>query len=223
MTQRQTLEASGNSSARPSCSNDALLLRETCHRSSNDLQLVIGLLSLQSRRATNPETRDALADVMARVAILAHARGDMNRRQPLSLQRALRQVCEALLSQAEPRAIVISMHAEHDVQGLSPDQVATLALVVNELATNAIKHAFEEGKAVHIRISVRRYSERHAAILVDDDGLPFPAIDVTKGSGMGLSLARRLVASADGIFIQHGGGSKCFEIRVPVQFVSDQA
>lgn len=223
MIQRQTAKAPGTSRPRPSRSNEALLLSETCHRSSNDLQLVVGLLSLQSRRATNPETRDALADVMARVAILAHARGDMNRRQPPSLQCALRQVCEALLSQAEPRAILISMHAEHDVQGLSSDHVATLALVVNELATNAIKHAFDEGKPGHIRISVRRCGERHAAILVDDDGLPFAAARDTKSNGMGLSLVRRLVASADGVFIQHGAGSKCFEIRVPVQGTSDQA
>lgn len=222
MIQRQISAARETSRPRGSRSNNALLLRETCHRSSNDLQLVVGLLPLQSRRATNPETRDALADVMARVAILARARGDMDRRRPPSLQCALRQVCEALLSQAEPRAILISMHIEHDVQALSPDHVATLALVVNELATNAIKHAFEEGKAGHIRISVRRCGERHAAILVDDDGLPFPATDDARSDGLGLSLVRRLVASADGVFIRHGAGSKCFEIRVPVQAASDR-
>lgn len=222
MIQRQIPAALEPSVLRPSRSNDALLLRETYHRCNNDLQLVVGLLSLQSRRATNPETRDALADVMARVAILAHARGDMDRRRPPSLQCALRQVCEALLSQAEPRAILISMHTEHDAQGLSPEHVATLALVVNELATNAIKHAFEEGKAGNIRISVRRSGERDIAILVDDDGLPFPATNGAKSDGMGLSLVRRLVASADGVFIQHGAGSKCFEIRVPMQGGSDR-
>jgi two-component sensor histidine kinase len=197
--------------------NDDLLLRETYHRSSNDLQLVVSLLSMQSRRATNIEARNALADVMARVAVLAHARADLNERRPASLQRALQQVCEALLSQTEPRSILISLHTEYNVQGLSPQHVAALALVVNELATNAIKHAFREGTAGHIRISVRRDGERQATILVDDDGLPFPAVDETRKGCMGLSLAKRLVASADGVFIQPEAGSKCFEIRVPVQ------
>lgn len=204
-----------------SSSNDDLLLRETHHRCSNDLQLIVGLLSLQSRSATSSETRDALADVMARVAVLARARGDMNQRRPPSLHYALRQVCEALISQAEPRSILISMHAEHDVPGLQPGHIVTLALVVNELVTNAIKHAFEEGKAGHISISVRRSGERHAAITVDDDGVPFRATDKVADGGMGLSLVKRLVASADGVLIQHGAGSKCFEIRVPVRGISE--
>jgi anti-sigma regulatory factor (Ser/Thr protein kinase) len=38
------------------------------------------------------------------------------------------------------------MEAEHDVQGLTPERIATLALVVNELATNAIKHALRKEK-----------------------------------------------------------------------------
>lgn len=177
---------------------------------------------MQSRRATNAETREAFADAMARVAVLARARADLNQRHPPSLQCALRQVCEALLSQVEPRSILISMQTEHDIQGLTPDHIAMLALVVNELATNAIKHAFEEGKAGHIRILVRRSGERHATIIVEDDGLPFPEAHDAKMGGVGLSLVKRLVASADGVFIQHGAGSKRFEIRVPVQEASER-
>ena len=199
-----------------SATSDDLLLRETYHRSSNDMQLVVSLLSLQSRRATNAEARDALADAMARVSILAHARADLNERRPTSLRRALEQVCEALVSQTEPRSILISLHTEYDVQGLGPHHVAALALVVNELATNAIKHAFHDGLAGQIRISIRRHGDRHAAILVEDDGMPFPAADNAKKAGMGLSLVRRLVASADGVLIQHAPASKRFEIRIAV-------
>jgi two-component sensor histidine kinase len=93
--------------------------------------------------------------------------------------------------------------------------------VVSELATNAVKHAFEEGKAGHIRIAVRRYDQRHAAITVDDDGIPFPVPRDEKSAGMGMLLVRRLVASANGVFIQNTAGSKCFEIRVPVNGISE--
>ncbi|WP_430252238.1 ATP-binding protein [Neorhizobium sp. DAR64860/K0K1] len=90
---------------------------------------------------------------------------------------------------------------------------------MNELATNAVKHAFKEGKAGHIQIAVRRYDERHAAITVDDDGIPFPASRDKKSGGMGMLLVKRMVASANGKFIQHRAGSKCLEIRVPVKGV----
>lgn len=148
--------------------HDGLLLRETHHRCSNNLQPVVGLLSLQRPRATNLETRDALAEAIGRVAVLARARPDLNQRRQLSEEGALRQICEALHSQAEPRFILASMQAEHDeVQNLAPDHISTLALVVNELAMNASKHAFQEGKG-HINIAMRRDGERQAVIIVVD-------------------------------------------------------
>ena len=122
-----------------------------------------------------------------------------------------------------PRSILISMQAEQDVQGLVPDHVTTLALVVNELMTNAIKHAFAEGKAGHISLSLSCSSEREAIIIVDDDGLPFPEADSAKDGGMGLGLVKRLVASTNSLLIQPASGSKCFEIRVPCNSVSGRA
>ena len=193
---------------------DDLLLRETNHRCSNDLQLVVSLLGLQSRRAASPEARQALTDAMERVSILARARSAMHRDRPPTLQAALRQVCEALHAQAEPRSILISLEAVHEVHGLSPTQITTLALVVNELTTNAIKHAFEEGKSGHIRMSISKNGTRDVIIIVDDDGLPFPE---ATGNGLGIGLVKRLMASIGGLLIPPPPGSKVFELRVPVE------
>nr|WP_299594882.1 sensor histidine kinase [Sphingomonas bacterium] len=195
---------------------DDLLLRETNHRCSNDLQLVVSLLGLQSRRAASPEVRQALADAMERVSILARARNAMHRERPPNLPAALRQVCEALHAQAEPRSILVSLEAVHEVQGLSATQITTVALVVNELATNAIKHAFEEGKSGHIRVSIGRNGTRDIVVMVDDDGLPFPEL-TGNGDGLGMGLAKRLMASIGGLLIPPPPGSKSFELRVPVE------
>jgi two-component sensor histidine kinase len=128
---------------------DDLLLRETNHRCSNDLQLVVSLQALHSRRAANPEVRAALADAMERVSILAHAPRALHQERPVTLEVALRQVCDA-----EPRSILVALEAVHDVRGLTANHVTTVTLVVNELATNAIKHAFEDSKAGHIRVTI---------------------------------------------------------------------
>lgn len=188
-----------------------LLLRETNHRCSNDLQLVVSLLGLQSRRAASAEVRRALTDAMDRVSILARARRAMYQDQPSSLETALRQVCEALGAQAEPRSILISLMALHDVRGLSAPQITTVALVVNELITNAIKHAFEEGRSGHIQVTISRNANRNVTILVDDDGLPFP--EAASGEGLGMGLAKRLMASIGGLFIPPPRGAKVFELR----------
>lgn len=206
----------GTSTGRRRSPDLELLLRETNHRCANDLQLVVSLLSLQSRGAVGPEARDMLADATRRVGVLARARAELNREGRSDLQGSLLQVCEALHAQAEPRSILVSMRTEQPVDGLSPKQVMTVALAVNELATNAIKHAFEEGKSGHVSIVVRR-GGNDAVIVVDDDGLPFPEIEGRPGGGgLGLELVKRLVASIGGILIPPPPGTKRFELRVPV-------
>lgn len=196
--------------------DDDLLLRETHHRAANDLQLVVGLLGLQSRRAASEETRAALRDAMERVAVLAQARSALDHQRHPSLELALRQICDALHAQAEPRAILISMQVEQEVHGLPLTRITSLALVVNELATNAIKHAFREGRVGHIRITIGGNAGRDLIVTVDDDGLPFPHEALASRDGMGLGLTKRLMASIGGLLIPPPPGSKMFELRVPL-------
>lgn len=193
---------------------DDLLLRETNHRCSNDLQLVVSLLALQSRRVASPEARQALSDVMERVAILARARGGLHGERPRTCEAAVRQVCEALQSQAEPRSILISLETRSEAHELSARHVTALALVVNELATNAIKHGFADGGSGVIKISIRKNARGDLIITVADDGLPFSET-ATSGDGFGLGLAKRLMDSIGGLFIPPPSGSKAFELRVP--------
>lgn len=209
--------ASSTSTPSPNHStpSDDLLLRETNHRCSNDLQLVVSLLALQSGRATSPEAREALDDARERVAILARARSTLYRDRHPTLEGALRQVCEAMHAQAEPRSIIVGLEVAHEVEGLSPRHITTLALVVNELATNAIKHAYEEGKSGYIKITLSRNAAQDVTVLVDDDGLPFPDPKYAHTDGLGLGLAKRLMASIGGLFIMPPPGTKVFELRVP--------
>ncbi len=155
----------------PTAEGDTLLLRETIHPCNNDLQLVISLLALQSRRATSSEARDALNDTVERLSILARL---SLLQQGQSIEVALQQVCEALQSQAGPRGIDVSLEVSHSPQGLSPSKIIAVTLAVNELATNAIKHAFEKKKFGYVRVALRPPTSGQLIMLVDDDGLPFP-------------------------------------------------
>lgn len=191
-----------------------LLLRETHHRCGNDLQLVVGLLVLHSRSAASSEVRDAFADVTERVTAFARARATRYEDRPPSLENAIQQVCEALRMHAEPRAITISLRMDTLAEGLSAARITTLSLVVNELVTNAIKHAFTEGGTGNILISVSRNTGGDVVVFIEDDGRPLPAWG-EPGAGFGLTLARRMIASVDGLFIPPPPGTKVFELRVP--------
>ena len=202
-------------SERPPPPDEDLLLRELSHRCSNDLQMVVGLLAMQSRRVQSEEARIALTDATERVAVLARSRAMLQRKEPLTLESALQQVCAALQSQAEPRGILISLTVSKQCDGLSQQQVTTLALIVNELVTNAVKHAFHEGKGGCIRICVQEQDSAVLTITVDDDGTPFMEAMRTRSGGLGLDLVTRLMGGVGGILIPPTDGSKVFEMRVP--------
>jgi two-component sensor histidine kinase len=200
------------------CDHD-LLLREMGHRCVNDLQLVVSLLALQGRRTANIETRQALADTMRRVAILADARSYLLKEARPTLKVAMRTISEALRSQAEPRGIILRLDLADPVLGLSTKQITTLALVINELATNAIKHAFQVDCGGHVILFSRRLDQHTFSVGVDDDGVPFPSAEDHRSAGLGLSLARRLVDSIGGLLVMPLNGSKRIEVRISSQDV----
>lgn len=189
------------------------LLQETHHRCSNDLQMIVSLLSLQSRRARSDETRVALSDAADRFAVLAHARSAMFDGGTSSLEIAFRRVCHALSLHAEPRSIAITFRVDQPVGDMPADRIAAVTLVANELITNAIKYAFQVGVPGQITVTVGRSADGAAVVAVVDDGMPFPDQPPPGGSGMGLRLARRLMTSIDGQLIEPTGTGKAFELR----------
>jgi two-component sensor histidine kinase len=191
-----------------------LLLKEVTHRCANDLQLVAALLELHSRRTASEEASEILNEAADRIVLLARARAMERTRQP-TLQAALEQVCAALGSQAEPRSIAIALEFATEADGLSENQITYLAMCVNELATNALKHAFDGCDKGRIAIAVRPCNGGHLAITVEDDGSPLKGEEDGGQAGMGLDLVRGLLRSIGGELREPGVGSKRFEIRVP--------
>ena len=194
-----------------------LLLRELNHRCANDLQLVVSMLGLQARSAASEEARRALTEATDRVGVLARSRSALQRQETQDLDTALRQVCEALQSQAELMGVLIRLRTRAIAAPLSESQITVLALAVNELMTNALKHAFAQGAAGTITVSVADGGGQ-VTITVDDDGLPFPPATDTglrRPGGLGLGLVSRLLASIGALVIPPGAGSKLFEIRLP--------
>lgn len=190
-----------------------LMLREVTHRCANDLQLVASLLRLQSRRTASEEVRQELNEAADRVAVLAEAR-NLARRQEPSLASALRHVCTALNSQAEPRSILITLEFATAADGFSDEQITCLALCVNELATNAIKHAFRDRNSGRIDVAVEDRGDGTLAISVEDDGAPLSENESQTPPGMGLDLVHALLRSVDGALREPTNGSKKFEIVV---------
>jgi two-component sensor histidine kinase len=98
---------------------------------------------------------------------------------------------------------------------LSPDTAFPCGLIINELVSNSLKHAFSEGRSGTVRIGLRE--ENGACVMsVADDGMGLPAgIDATAGGSLGLRLVRNLAGQLGGTLEVASGPGTRFTVRFP--------
>lgn len=172
-----------------------MALRELDHRTMNNFQLAAAVLRTQAGRDSLPETRAALDAAAQKLHVLAaahrrltHDHGDLGTRPLAPL---LEEVLAALRSLVADDRIIIA--SELEPVHLSNGRALHLALMVNELVTNAMKHAFPDGCG-RIQVTVRACGAG-LVLTVQDDGVgracPGP-------SGSGSRLIELLAKSARG-------------------------
>lgn len=191
------------------------MIREAHHRCSNDLQMVVAMLHLMARQARDDEQASLLLlEASNRVRLLAKARAGLVTDRRRSLASSLRDVCEALQVMAEPRGIVVALSLELEPDHLEARTITAVSMAVNELATNAIKHAFSDGKKGTVHVVLLNGPDGVLSITVEDDGHPLdrsPAEQRNGSGGMGLALTRRLLEDHAKL-VTPDGDAKKFEI-----------
>jgi two-component sensor histidine kinase len=105
-----------------------------------------------------------------------------------NLAEVIRGVCSDLVG-PDPR---FELKIDVDLVVVPAQQAAAVALIVNELVTNAVKHAFRDGAAGTIAVSLRQTEGNLVTLSVTDDGVPLPVNGQTGSPGIGLNLVARL-------------------------------
>jgi two-component sensor histidine kinase/DNA-binding response OmpR family regulator len=177
-----------------------MLLRETHHRIKNNMASVASLLALQTRSATNPEVTAALQDAAGRVNSMRELYEKMLRTEGSQEVAADGYVGDLVDSVVElfPSPPEVSVKKDLDHFLLGPRQLFSLGIIVNELLTNAIKHAFGSREAGTVAIVLRRHADR-IELIVGDDGPGWPD-DFSPDSsvGFGIMLVRMLSEQLEG-------------------------
>ena len=166
---------------------------ELNHRVKNNMQMLQSLLGAAEREAESPEARAVLGDAARRVGAMAAAQHSLYDADTSRFQ--ARPFVEALCRNASQ---AFGRHADihiDDASGvLSNDTAVPLALIVNELITNAVRHGKGGRNRVGIRISLVK-NDREWTLRVEDDGPGFEMKEPRRrASGLGLvsGLARQL-------------------------------
>jgi two-component sensor histidine kinase/CheY-like chemotaxis protein len=177
-----------------------VLLAEVNHRVANSLALVASMATLQAKVATEPATRHALQQMRSRIVAVSgiHRRlytsADVRTVSLGSYLHGLAEELSGLLSDGTvPRAICVT--ADESVS-LSTDRAVSLAVVVTELVTNALKYAYRDDEPGEIRIGLERRQET-AVLSVEDDGVGYAGGDQAQGTGLGSKIVQAMARSAD--------------------------
>jgi two-component sensor histidine kinase len=180
-----------------------VLLKEIHHRVKNNLQVVSSLLNLQSNQAQDPTCLEVLRDSQNRVRSMALIHEKIYQSQDLArvdLAEYLHSLTAYLFHsyQASARAITLQVDVSPHVC-LGIDQAIPCGLIVNELVSNALKHAFPAGRPGQVRVELGREEAGRLRLTVGDDGVGFPAgLDFRNTESLGLQLVMTLAGQLDG-------------------------
>ncbi len=178
------------------------LLKETHHRVKNNLTLIASLARLSGGRSSEPETKALCVDMQSRiqsVALLNEALYRTASYTTVGLARYLEQVATHVF-----RAHASSSSGVRLAFDLEPVEVATAqaipcALIVNELMTNSLKHAFPLGRGGEVRVSLKTGPDGQTRLGVSDDGVGLPAdLKTRRSHSLGLQLVGDLTRQLQG-------------------------
>jgi two-component sensor histidine kinase len=179
--------------ARHDAEERALLLRELDHRVRNNLSVILGLLSMErNRRPPRPST-EALASLESRLRsfLLVHEALRRHNYQGVAVREIAEKLAQRLRNAWDPERR-IELEMEGATITLDERQGFALALALNELLTNAFRHAFPDGRKGHIRIRFSS-SDTEFTLAVSDDGIGSGAQAATTIAGSGRSIVKALV------------------------------
>lgn len=168
-------------------------LREVHHRIKNNLQIIASILNLQARGCEDEYTRSILRENVGRILTIASIHDILTQKDVeqsidcLALLNRLKQN----LSSFTPYGKSISITVEGESLIMGAETASSIAMVVNEIVTNALQHAFEDRDEGEIKISLIP-GRLINTVLISDNGCGYAPSDCT-GSSFGLKIVEHTV------------------------------
>jgi two-component sensor histidine kinase/ABC-type cobalamin/Fe3+-siderophores transport system ATPase subunit len=197
------------------------LLQESHHRIKNNLQSIVGIISLQKMfvKDTNHQSIDDLLDsIIYRIKSIASVHNLLSKDKLGRSIINVKEIIEAIihLINDNPKIVV---DFELDDIFIPYNKATSIALIINELVMNCYKHAFKDRESGIITIQCKRFDD-YIFLSVRDNGQGFPEnFDITKINSLGLTILQGIVASDfQGVMDFKGKtGDSAVEIKLPTE------
>jgi len=152
---------------------NAVLLREVHHRVKNNLQIIVSLLSLQSRYITDTKLTGVFGEIQNRVRSMSLIHQKMYQSKDLSsvnIEEYINDLSNSLLNTYR-LAQKVTLDVEVQVNRFKSDTLTPLGLIINEVITNSLKYAFREDREGKIFVRLNRLENGRFRLIIGDDGV----------------------------------------------------
>ncbi|MBM3300460.1 MAG: GAF domain-containing protein, partial [Deltaproteobacteria bacterium] len=181
---------------RKSLKEKEALLQEVHHRVKNNLQIISSLLALQRNQVRDEKTLDVLRDSQSRIRSMAFIHEHLYRSPELSrvnFADYIKDLVGALLQSYSDVSARIKLTLDLQPVFLGVSTALPCGLVLNEVVSNCLKHAFPDARLGVIAIQLRRRAEREYELTISDDGVGLPRdLDYRDSQTLGLRLVTNL-------------------------------
>lgn len=192
------------------------LLREVHHRVKNNLQLVSSLLNLQGSRVADREVAELFADSRNRVRSMALVHENLYRAgnfSGIAMAAHIQRLCAHLNAAYSMQSSRVELAVRVSDLHLDMDRAISCGLIVNELVSNALKHAFPGGRAGRVSVELQPLGQNRHALTVADDGVGLAAdLDLDKADSLGIQLVHDFTSQLHGTLTLSRVGGTTFSI-----------
>jgi PAS domain S-box-containing protein len=177
-----------------------VLLNEVHHRVKNNLQVISSLLNLQANATTNDSVKTMLIESQNRIQAMAlthqllYESKDYSR---INLGEYLQRISQLISRTAPTPTQHINLVTDLETAMIELPRAISCGLIVNELLTNAFKHAFPNGRPGQITLELKSHNQAPRTLRIADDGIGIPStVQSGAGTSLGLQLVPMLVEQA---------------------------
>lgn len=203
---------------RVSLNEKEVLLKEIHHRVKNNMQVISSLLNLQGKQIKDEQARSIFQDSQNRVKSMALIHESLYQTDELShidVAEYLRKLITHISRSYQTQAENVRMRVNIGDIALGVDTAVPCGLIINELISNSLKHAFPSGRGGEILIDLTAVGGGYKLTL-SDDGIGLPKdLDIERAKSLGLKLVRTLTEQLRGEFSCTNGHGTKFEISFP--------
>jgi PAS domain S-box-containing protein len=188
-----------------------IMLKEIHHRVKNNMQVISSMLSLESQKTPDPHIRGLFGESINRIRTMALVHERLYKSGTLAAV-GFKELLTAVASDLQRFYSVagVACRVEAEDLALGIDTAIPCGMIVNELVSNAFKHAFLGRSSGHVLISLRRLEDGKLELSVEDAGVGFPPdSDFRTMSSIGMTLVNALTAQISGtIRLERNGGTR---------------